>query len=119
MKTMVNLGSEFYVKAKMYEALFHYSNWCSPDTSRVFVNIGLGFHLEFTVNEAVSFIEEKEKQLNKYFHEYLLVLTDFRNAEELTTKASAIKAKIKLVFISSNFILFLLSYYFADVSRYC
>ena len=39
-----------------------------PDTSRVFVNVGLGFHVEFTLPEAIEFIDKKEAVLTKYYH---------------------------------------------------
>jgi hypothetical protein len=75
--TMVNLGSHFYVKTKMYfyfsilflnlfqrsESLL-FSSY-SPDATRIYVNVGLGFHVEFTLDEALKFIEVKEKYLNK------------------------------------------------------
>jgi len=50
---MVNLGSEFYVQAKV------------PDTSRIYVNVGLGFHVEFSLPEAIAFIDKREEYLNK------------------------------------------------------
>jgi len=72
-KTMINLGSEFYVQAKI------------PDTSRIFVNIGLGFHVEFTLKEALIFIDVKEKHLTKY-------------ADDMTEQAAKVKTKIKLMY---------------------
>ena len=38
----------------------------SPDTSRIFVDVGLGFHAEFTLDEALSFIDSVETRLNGY-----------------------------------------------------
>eukprot|EP01112_Ceratiomyxa_fruticulosa_P013275 TRINITY_DN3724_c0_g1_i1.p1 TRINITY_DN3724_c0_g1~~TRINITY_DN3724_c0_g1_i1.p1 ORF type:complete len:152 (-),score=32.56 TRINITY_DN3724_c0_g1_i1:181-636(-) len=73
MKSMINLGSEFYVQAKV------------EDTSKVFVNVGLGFHVEFTIDEALSFIDVKVDSLEKY-------------AEQRTQKAADIKSKIKLMY---------------------
>eukprot|EP00744_Colponema_vietnamica_P023781 GILI01034517.1.p1 GENE.GILI01034517.1~~GILI01034517.1.p1 ORF type:complete len:164 (-),score=29.71 GILI01034517.1:110-571(-) len=71
MKTMTNLGSDFFVEAEI------------PDTSRIFVRIGFGFHVEFTLDEALAFIEQREKFLNQ-------------KAESLTQKSAEIKAHIKV-----------------------
>jgi len=70
-KTLINLGSEFYVHAVV------------PKISTIFVNVGLGFHIEFTHDEALQFINRKEQQLNE-------------QGQQLTSKASKIKANIKL-----------------------
>lgn len=37
-----------------------------PDTSFVFVKIGLGFHAEMTLDEAVAFVDKMEVHLNSY-----------------------------------------------------
>ena len=36
---------------------------CRPDTRRIFVDIGLGFHVEFTWSEALEFISVREARL--------------------------------------------------------
>ncbi|KAG0264625.1 hypothetical protein BG011_006471 [Mortierella polycephala] len=72
MKTQVDLGSNFYVQAKI------------PDTKHIFVNIGFGFHAELTLDEALVFITKKEAHLQK-------------KAENYTEKSSQIRAHIKLV----------------------
>eukprot|EP00249_Psilotum_nudum_P016154 c25682_g1_i3 orf=191-631(+) len=72
LKTLVNLGSEVYMQAEV------------PDTSSIFVNIGLGFHVEFTWSEALQFISMKEKILS-------------RQIDEHTRQIANIKAQIKLV----------------------
>jgi len=36
-----------------------------PDTSHIFVNVGLGFHAELTLEEAVAFAEKKQVGLRK------------------------------------------------------
>lgn len=72
LNTMVNLGSEVYAQAEV------------PDTSRIYVDIGLGFHVEFTWSEALQFISVKEEMLT-------------RQVEEHTRKIANIKAQIKLV----------------------
>lgn len=37
-----------------------------PDTQRIFVDIGLGFHVEFTWSEALKFISLREEKLERY-----------------------------------------------------
>ncbi|PRP88498.1 prefoldin alpha subunit family protein [Planoprotostelium fungivorum] len=72
MKTMINLGSEIYVQANV------------KDTSKIYVNVGLGFHVEYTLDEALDFISTREVLYNK-------------RAEEVTQKAAKIKTQIKLL----------------------
>ena len=72
LKTKVDLGCNFYVQANV------------PDASRIFVAIGYGFFLEFTLEEAVVFIDKKTDQLTKM-------------GETLTEEACKIKAHIKLM----------------------
>lgn len=40
-----------------------YDHLCRPDTRRIFVDIGLGFHVEFTWSEALEFISVREARL--------------------------------------------------------
>ncbi|PWZ13369.1 Protein UXT [Zea mays] len=54
MRSMVNLGSEVYMQAEV------------PDTRHIFVDIGLGFHVEFTWQEALQFISVREARLTRY-----------------------------------------------------
>ena len=77
MKSLVNLGSDYFVQAKV------------PDTSHIFVEVGLGFHAQFTLDEALEFIEEKMKHLNGL-------------AEQETEKSITIKTHIKLVYEGIN-----------------
>ncbi|XP_017971081.1 PREDICTED: protein UXT homolog isoform X2 [Theobroma cacao] len=72
LRTLVNLGSEVYMQAEV------------PDTQRIFVDIGLGFHVEFTWSEALKFISLREEKLE-------------RQIEEYTCLIASIKAQIKLV----------------------
>lgn len=37
-----------------------------PDTQRIFVDVGLGFHVEFTWSEALKFISLREEKLERY-----------------------------------------------------
>ncbi|KAE8023193.1 hypothetical protein FH972_008925 [Carpinus fangiana] len=72
LRTLVNLGSEVYMQADV------------PDTQRIFVDVGLGFHVEFTWPEALNFISLKEEKLA-------------RQIEEYTRLIASIKAQIKMV----------------------
>ena len=71
LKTMVNLGSDFYVQAHV------------PDTGWIYVDVGLGFHAQMTLDEACKFAAQREAALNA-------------RAEELTARATRLKARIKL-----------------------
>ncbi|EXB83839.1 Protein UXT-like protein [Morus notabilis] len=71
LRTLVNLGSEVYMQADV------------PDTKRIFVDIGLGFHVEFTWSEAINYISQREEKLS-------------RQIEEYTRLIASIKAQIKL-----------------------
>lgn len=72
MKTQVDLGSNFYVQAKI------------PDTKYIYVNVGFGFHSQLTLDEALAFITRKEAFLQK-------------KAGRYTEKAAQIRAHIKIV----------------------
>ncbi|KAF9623486.1 hypothetical protein IFM89_003102 [Coptis chinensis] len=54
LRSLVNLGSEVYLEADV------------PDTRHIFVDVGLGFHVEFTWSEAINFILVKEASLNTF-----------------------------------------------------
>nr|GMC53977.1 protein UXT homolog [Ipomoea batatas]GMC54698.1 protein UXT homolog [Ipomoea batatas] len=51
LRSLVNLGSEVYVQAEV------------PDTRHIIVDVGLGFHVEFTWSEALNYISAREKKL--------------------------------------------------------
>ncbi|TQD89278.1 hypothetical protein C1H46_025127 [Malus baccata] len=72
LRSLVNLGSEVYMQADV------------PDTRHIFVDIGLGFHVEFTWSEALNYISQREEKLA-------------RQVEECTNLIASIKAQIKLV----------------------
>uniref|UniRef100_A0A5B6YX72 Protein UXT n=1 Tax=Davidia involucrata TaxID=16924 RepID=A0A5B6YX72_DAVIN len=72
LRTMVNLGSEVYMQADV------------PDTRHIFVDVGLGFHVEFTWSEALNYITAREEKLA-------------RQIEEYTRLIASIKAQIKTV----------------------
>ena len=71
-KTMVDLGANFYAQAKI------------PDASRVIIFVGLGLFLELTLEEAKTFIDSKVEQLNA-------------RDKLLSEQATEINARIKLV----------------------
>jgi prefoldin alpha subunit len=73
MKTLVNLGAHFYAQAQV------------TDVSRIFVTVGLGFHVEFTLDEALEFIKVKETDLG-------------RRIETLNERANSIKERIMLMY---------------------
>ncbi|KAL6566452.1 hypothetical protein OROGR_002067 [Orobanche gracilis] len=72
LRTLVNLGSEVYMQADV------------PDTQYIFVDVGLGFHVEFTWSEALNFIATREEKLS-------------RQIEDYTRLIASIKAQIKMV----------------------
>ena len=37
-----------------------------PDTTRIFVDIGLGFHAEFTWSEALNYISLREEKISRW-----------------------------------------------------
>ncbi|XP_074568619.1 uncharacterized protein LOC141825126 [Curcuma longa] len=72
LRSMVNLGSEVYAQAEV------------PETRHIYLDIGLGFHVEFTLPEALEFISVREARLAKQIEEYTHLIAN-------------IKAQIKLV----------------------
>ncbi|KAL3501463.1 hypothetical protein ACH5RR_035912 [Cinchona calisaya] len=72
LSTLVNLGSEVYMQADV------------PDTRHIFVDVGLGFHVDFTWSEALNYISAREEKLD-------------RQIEDYTRLIASIKAQIKMV----------------------
>ena len=72
LKTMVDLGANFYAQAKV------------PDASHICVAVGLGFYIDFTLNEALQFIAEKVDHLTIC-------------GRVLSEEAGQVRAKIQLV----------------------
>ncbi|XP_068692901.1 protein UXT homolog [Montipora capricornis] len=72
LKTQVDLGCNFYCQARI------------TDPSKVLVSVGYGFYVEFTLDEALVFIEKKCNQLTTY-------------SSKLGHDSARIKANIKLV----------------------
>jgi len=73
LKTQVNIGSDFYLQAVI------------PDCSLVTVEIGLGFFVELQLDEAISFISDKQQQLEKQVESY-------------SKKAAVISSQIKMIY---------------------
>ena len=71
MRTQVDLGCNFYCQAEV------------KDTKMILVAVGYGFFVEFTLDEAVKFIDKKVEHLTK-------------QAEDLTKNSAKIKAHIKV-----------------------
>uniref|UniRef100_T1JE96 Protein UXT n=1 Tax=Strigamia maritima TaxID=126957 RepID=T1JE96_STRMM len=72
MKTLMNLGSDFYVQAFV------------PDTSKICVNVGLGYYTELTADEALIFIERRVNSLKEISNKF-------------TQESVKIKAHIRMV----------------------
>ncbi|CAN6881625.1 unnamed protein product, partial [Brassica oleracea] len=72
LRTVVNLGSEVYMQAEV------------PDTRHIFMDVGLGFHVEFTRQDALEYIPQREERVEKQL-------------EEVNGVIAQIKGRIKLV----------------------
>ncbi|XP_041348779.1 protein UXT-like [Gigantopelta aegis] len=72
LKTKTDIGCNFYIQAKV------------PDPSHIFVAVGLGVFVDFTLDEALLFINKKTARLTE-------------STDSLTKKIAQIKAHIKLV----------------------
>ncbi|XP_057759225.1 uncharacterized protein LOC130979716 isoform X2 [Arachis stenosperma] len=79
LRTLVNLGSEVYLQAEV------------PNTQYIFVDVGLGFNVEFTWSEALNYIQKREERIAKTWLIY------FRQIDEYNQSIASIKAQIKLV----------------------
>ncbi|KAL8161477.1 hypothetical protein V2J09_012966 [Rumex salicifolius] len=73
LNTLVNLGSEVYAQAEV------------PDTRHIFVDIGLGFHVEFTWSEAINYIDAKEEGLAKQIEEYTNVIARIKSDSKMVS----------------------------------
>ena len=72
LKTMVDLGCNFYAKARVH------------NFSHIFVSIGLGFYLEMELSEAAAYADKRVESLRA-------------EVEKLSEQASQINARIKMV----------------------
>ncbi|XP_020970385.1 protein UXT homolog, partial [Arachis ipaensis] len=59
LRTLVNLGSKVYLQAEV------------PNTQHIFVDVGLGFHVEFTWSEALNYMQKREETIAKFAFEIL------------------------------------------------
>lgn len=71
-KSLLNVGCEVFMQARI------------EDAARIFVRVGCNTHVEMTPEEALAFVDRKEKMLQG-------------RADKLTENASSIKAHIKVV----------------------
>ncbi|XP_010477834.1 PREDICTED: protein UXT homolog [Camelina sativa] len=71
LKTMVNLGSEVYMQAEV------------PDTRHIFMDIGLGFYVELTRQEALEHISQREERIKKQLGEFTAVITQIKGRIKL------------------------------------
>jgi len=71
LKTRVNLGSEVYMQAEV------------PDTRHIFMDVGLGFYVEFTRQEALDYIAQREERTQKQLEEYTGVITQIKGRIKL------------------------------------
>ncbi len=71
LKTKVDLGCNFYVQARV------------PDPTRLFLEVGLGFFVELSLDEALKVAEKKTKVLEE-------------ETARLTSDVCKVKANIKL-----------------------
>jgi prefoldin alpha subunit len=92
MRTLVDLGAQVYCQADV------------PDTSRVFVSVGLGFHAEMTLEEAEAFAERKMEKLRQDVAKKIeevadvqshvkLVAEGIRELAQLTDDGSGVRSK--------------------------
>ncbi|VDM32985.1 unnamed protein product [Hydatigera taeniaeformis] len=70
-ETMVDMGCNFYIKAHI------------PSLERLYVDVGLGFHVELTRDEALEFVRQRVELLSA-------------RAEIFRQKAFEIRARIKV-----------------------
>ena len=77
LNTLINVGSEVYMQAK------------TSDKKYIFINIGLGFHAQFTLDEAQVFIEKKLRKLEAWGSTLLV----FMCREVVLKKASVNKVQ--------------------------
>ena len=68
----MDLGCNFYCQARIH------------DRSKILISVGLGFFLEMTLDEALTYLDKKDKELDKA-------------AEALTQECAKLKVNIKLV----------------------
>ncbi|CAA2976593.1 Hypothetical predicted protein, partial [Olea europaea subsp. europaea] len=67
-----------------------------PDTRHIFVDVGLGFHVEFTWPEALNFISAREEKLARQIEEHTQLIASIKAQIKMATssKEKGIVAKI-------------------------
>lgn len=61
-RSLVNIGSEVFVQAR------------AEDRNHIFINIGLGFHVEFTLDEAITYIDKRLSKLKSYSFFWIITI---------------------------------------------
>ncbi|KAG2269314.1 hypothetical protein Bca52824_063869 [Brassica carinata] len=69
-----NLGSEVYMQAGV------------PDTRHIFMDVGLGFYVEFTRREALDYIPEREERIIKQLEEVNGVIAQIKQRAHQAVK---------------------------------
>ncbi|KAJ9549634.1 hypothetical protein OSB04_022177 [Centaurea solstitialis] len=82
LRSMVNLGSEVYAQAEV------------PDTRRIFVDVGLGFHVELTWSEALNIIPAREEKLARQIEEYTRLIAQIK--AQIKTVSQGIRELLQL-----------------------
>ena len=71
-------------RISMLAITIYFHHFFRPDVSYIYVCVGYGFYVQFTLPEALRFIEKKSRQLTE-------------QSDQLTRDAAKVKAHIKLV----------------------
>ncbi|CAN0923621.1 Protein UXT homolog [Linum grandiflorum] len=82
LRTLVNIGSEVYMQADV------------ADTQRIFVDVGLGFHVEFTWSEALNFISLREEKISRQIDEYTKLIASIKS--QIKTVVEGIRELLEL-----------------------
>lgn len=88
-KSMTDIGCNCYAKSVVWVivsciSMFWHSVYCSPDTNKIYFNVGLNCIVELTLDEALKFIEKRIKMYNCLLEEHV-------------ETSSKIKAHIKII----------------------
>ncbi|CAN0889919.1 Protein UXT homolog [Linum grandiflorum] len=82
LRTLVDIGSEVYMQADV------------PDTQRIFVDVGLGFHVEFTWSEALNFISLREEKISRQIDDYTKLIASIKT--QIKTVVEGIRELLEL-----------------------
>ncbi|CAN0923623.1 Protein UXT homolog [Linum grandiflorum] len=64
------------------------------DTQRIFVDVGLGFHVEFTWSEALNFISLREEKISRQIDEYTKLIASIKS--QIKTVVEGIRELLEL-----------------------